>query len=116
MQGNQMDQQMQQCIQDCQDCHAICVQTIAYCLQQGGQHVQASHMQSLLDCAQICQTSEDFMLRGSPLHAKVCGVCADACNSCAQSCDQFSNDQQMKACADMCRRCAASCQQMASMA
>ncbi len=117
MQDDQMSSAMQQCIQNCKDCHAICVQTVTYCLQQGGQHAQASHIQSLLDCAQACLTSEDFMLRNSPLHPKACGLCADACNRCAQSFEQIgANDAQMQACASMCRRCAQSCQQMAAMA
>lgn len=114
MQGSQMNQQMQSAIQDAKDCHAVCVQTVTYCLQQGGQHAQASHIQSLLDCAAACQISEDFMLEGSPLHPKACGLCVDTCTRCAESCAQFGNDEQMKACADACRRCAASCQPMAA--
>ena len=30
----------------------------------------------LLDCAEICQTSANFMLRGSPLHTNTCAACA----------------------------------------
>src|SRR2546421_2860709 len=113
MQGT-ISQAMQQCIQNCQDCHAVCEQTIAYCLQTGGRHVEANHMQSLLDCSQSCQVSLDFMLRNSPLSKSVCGVCADACLRCAETCERISNDAQMQTCAQICRQCASSCRQMAS--
>ena len=81
----------------------------------GGKHVEASHLKTLLDCADTCRVSADFMLRGSPLHSEVCGVCADACERCAKSCEQFGDDAETKACAEMCRRCTESCRLMASM-
>ena len=110
-----MSTDMKQCLQNCTDCHNICVQTTAYCLQMGGRHVESAHLKSLLDCADTCRVSADFMSRGSALFAQVCGACAEACTLCAQSCEQFGEDAQMKACAEMCRRCAESCRGMASM-
>jgi len=79
----------------------------------GGKHAEASHIQLLLACAEICQTSANFMLLGSDLHARTCGVCAEVCEQCATSCEQMGNDAQMQACAEACRRCAESCQRMA---
>jgi len=110
-----MSAEMKQCIQNCTNCHNICVQTIAHCLQMGGKHIEAAHLKSLLDCADTCRISADFMLRGSALHPQVCGVCAEACARCAESCAQFGDDAQMKACAEECLRCAASCREMAKM-
>jgi hypothetical protein len=107
-------QEMQQCIQNCLDCHRICLETVTYCLQQGGHHAEASHIRTLLDCAEICQTSANFMTRGSEFHPRTCGVCAEVCERCAESCGQMGNDAQMQACADMCRRCAESCRRMAA--
>ena len=113
--GASMSQEMQQCIAECENCHRVCVETVTYCLQQGGSHAEAAHIGVLLDCAQICETSAGFMLRGSALHGRICAVCAEVCDSCAQSCAQFGDDAQMKACADACRRCADSCRRMAAM-
>jgi len=110
-----MNDAMQKCIQNCTECHNICVATLAHCLAMGGKHVEAAHIKSLLDCAQTCAMSADFMLRGSDLHPQACGVCADACEHCAISCEQFGDDEQMKACAVACRRSAESCRQMAGM-
>lgn len=109
-------QNMQQCIQECLDCHRICLETVSYCLQQGGQHAEARHISTLLSCAEICQTSANFMLLGTELHKFTCGACAEVCEQCAASCEQMANDAQMQACAETCRRCAESCRQMASAA
>ena len=114
MTHQQMSQEMRQCIQECSGCHQICLQTIQHCLGMGGKHAEQSHIRLLADCAQICAVSADFMLRGSPLHGRTCGVCAEVCERCAQDCDRVgAGDQQMKQCADACRRCAQSCSRMA---
>ncbi len=115
MTGQQMSGEMQRCIDNCTNCHKICEETLSYSLQMGGKHAEASHIQMLIDCAQTCVTSADFMLRGSVLYGQVCGVCAQACSRGAQSCEQFGGDAQMKSCADMCRQCAESCRQMAGL-
>jgi hypothetical protein len=112
--GQGLSPDMQRCIEECLDCHSICLQTVTYCLEMGDKHAEAGHIRLLLDCTEICQTSANFMLRGSKLHGRVCGVCAEVCERCAQSCEQFGDDAQMRACAESCRRCAASCKSMAS--
>lgn len=104
--------QMQTCIDDCLDCHSICLETVSHCLQMGGEHADPRHIGLLLDCAEICQTSANFMLRNSDFHSETCGVCADVCLACAASCEQFRDDKQMMACAEVCRRCAGSCREM----
>lgn len=106
--------EMQQCIRNCVECHEVCEQTLAYCLEKGGKHVGAAHLKSLVDCAEICEVSANFMLRKSGLHFSTCGACADICIACAESCEAMSEDQVMKACAEVCRQCAESCQMMAS--
>jgi hypothetical protein len=112
---HQMTEAMQVCIQACQDCHDSCLSTTRHCLEMGGQHASPAHITLLLDCAQICHTSADFMLRGSVLHGRTCGVCAEVCERCAEDCERLgANDQQMQSCARMCRQCADSCRRMAS--
>jgi hypothetical protein len=113
--SHQLSAEMRDCIANCSECHNICVETMAHCLAMGGKHAEASHIRELLDCAQACATSADFMLRGSELHARVCGVCAEACARCAESCERLAEgDELMLRCAEVCRRCAASCRQMAA--
>jgi len=98
------------------ECHNICLETVSHCLQMGGNHARPEHITVLLDCAEICQLSANFMLRKSNLHALSCATCAEICDRCAQSCDGFRDeaDQTMKQCAEICRRCAEACRRMAS--
>lgn len=111
---NQMTDQMRACIQNCQECHALCVETAQHCLTMGGKHASADHIRTLLDCAQSCATSLDFMLRMSPHHPKFCGSCAEVCKACGDSCEQLAGgDDLMRRCAESCRRCEGSCRQMA---
>jgi hypothetical protein len=108
-----MTASMDECIRNCTECHTICVKTVTHCLGVGGKHADQAHIRMLLDCAQICATSADFMTRGSPLHRLTCGTCAEICQQCADDCERMAEgDQQMLQCVEMCRRCAASCRDM----
>lgn len=99
------------CIEVCSECHDICEQMIyQHCLKLGGKHVEPEHLKLMADCAQICQTSADFMLRGSPRHQMTCGICAEICTACADDCERIG---EMEECVEVCRRCAESCREMA---
>jgi hypothetical protein len=112
--GNQtLVQGMQECIDNCEKCHDACMQTVTYCLTQGGEHVSPNHIGILMDCADICKTSADFMLRNSPRHGLTCAVCAQVCDACAQDCEAMGADSCMAECAQICRQCAESCRVMA---
>ncbi|AWB08504.1 ferredoxin (plasmid) [Azospirillum humicireducens] len=107
---------MDDCIRNCTDCHRICLETVAHCLDKGGVHAESGHIRLMLDCIDICRTSADFMIRSARLHHLTCGACAEICAACADDCDRMSDDPMMKRCADMCRRCAESCRAMSRMA
>ena len=102
---------MRDCIDACQSCHEVCIETIQHCLKMGGKHAAPEHIRTLMDCVQICETSADFMLRGSAHHAHTCAACAAVCEACAVSCEQLGGAE-MKRCADECRRCAQECREM----
>ena len=104
--------EMQACIDSCMDCHAMCEETITYCLQQGGEYASAALIRALSDCADMSRMCADLMMRGSELSGGMCRLCADACMRCAEECARMAGDEQMAACADMCRRCADMCRQM----
>jgi hypothetical protein len=113
--GHHTDDEIKKCIQLCQDCHAVCIRTVEHCLKLGGPHAAPDHIRLLLDCAEICETTAHYLLRGSSLHERICGVCADVCRDCAENCLQIAGeDQIVKECADLCRRCADSCERMSS--
>jgi hypothetical protein len=116
METSAMNEQMQSCIQECLDCHRVCLETITHCLEKGGRHAEPDHIRLLMDCAEICQTSANFMLRGSDLHPMTCEVCAEVCAECADDCERFEGDAQMQNCAAACRSCSEMCQTMAEEA
>ncbi|KZL49141.1 ferredoxin [Nodularia spumigena CENA596] len=121
---NQINREIKECIQNCLDCHSICLNTVTFCLEQGGRHAEPNHIRLMLDCAEICTTTANFMLRNSDLHPLNDYVCAALCERCADDCDglrpaggdRIGSNGQMKACADMCRRCAESCRRLAMTA
>ena len=106
--------EMERCIDNCTNCHRICLDTAARHFRGEGEMAE-THVRLLLDCAEICQTSANFMLRGSDLHARTCGVCAEICERCAEACEQLGEDPPMQNCAAACRRCAESCRRMTMM-
>jgi hypothetical protein len=79
------------------------------CLETGGKHVEPSHFRLMMNCAEICQTSLNFMLSNSEFSEQICAVCAEICDACAESCDQLDG---MEDCAKACRECAESCRSM----
>lgn len=109
-----LNRDVQECIENCQNCHAVCLETIQHCLERGGDHASSDLVRLLLNCAEICATSAHFMLTGSDFHPRMCGLCAEICEACESSCRSVDpRDEQMKICADACRRCADSCFKMA---
>lgn len=110
--AGEMSADMQQCIQNCLDCFRVCVETIEYCVKQGGHHTEPDHLRIMADCKDICLTSANFMMRQSDLHKKTCGVCAEVCQRCGDDCAKMGDDATMKRCADTCHRCAESCRKM----
>lgn len=101
------DPQHHECLHACEDCHDACLHAVHDCLKKGGPHADAAHIGQLLDCAQICHTAHDFMLRHSSLHAIVCAACADICEACSKSCEELGDNEL----AGICMRCAEHCRE-----
>src|SRR5262245_976651 len=105
------DPSVQRCIEICTLCHEACLETLSHCLRSG--HTAPSHLRILLDCAEICQTNANLLIRNSDVHRPVCAACAAACTACASSCVQFLGDEDMKRCGEICRQCAEACTDLA---
>jgi hypothetical protein len=102
-----MNTAMQNCIEACQSCHRTCLEmATSHCLEMGGKHAEPSHLRLMLDCAQICQTTANFMLAQSEFHTALCVVCADICEACAISCEEIG---EMDECVKACRECMHEC-------
>lgn len=103
---------LRDCIEACTRCHEMCEHmTFEHCLRLGGKHIEPEHLKLMADCAQICSTSADFMIRGSPRHALTCRVCAEICEACADDCERIGD---MDDCVKACRQCAQTCRAMAA--
>lgn len=106
--------EMKNCFENCQQCHVICLQTaMNHCLEAGEAHVEPAHMRLMLNCAEICQTTANFMISNSSVSSAVCQACAVVCTACADSCEEVG---EMSECVEACRRCAESCEKMSKMA
>jgi hypothetical protein len=104
---------MKQCIEDCQQCSAECLETaMHHCLESGGRHTEPEHFRLMINCAEICQTAANFMLSRSTFHESLCALCAVICDACAHSCEQIGG---MEHCVELCHRCAGSCREMSGV-
>jgi len=106
---------LQEAVEECLNCHAVCTLTLQHCIASGGDYTEVNLVGVLLDCAELCQTSANFMLRGSPYHVITCGACAELCRACEEACRGHAGDEQLVHCADVCASCADSCDRMARM-
>jgi len=103
--------EMQSCIAACLECSKEC----EYCGEQCiGMPQMSECVRTCFDCATTCQTCVILMSRESPLHQKMCDLCADACARCAAECEKYDADY-CKRCAAACRRCEQECRRMAQM-
>jgi hypothetical protein len=103
-------EQVERCISECLACHIACLRTTMQPgLELGGKHTEACHFRLMLDCAQICQTTADFLLRGSAVCDVLCGTCALVCEACARSCEETGD---LDECLWAARRCAESCRSL----
>jgi hypothetical protein len=101
---------LEQCAEDCARTFELCTGTATHCLERGGRHAEAVHVNLLLDCAEICRTGEAVLRRGTDRYGIICRACAQICRACAADCERLSGgDRVMDECAAQCRRCADSC-------
>jgi hypothetical protein len=105
-QNPMLQQQMQDCIQDCLNCAQVC-QDKANSMQ--GQNTDQVNL--LLDCAELCTTAAHFMQHSSPVYGYVCQACAQVCTHL----EDVSAQAGMDDIANACKNCAYSCQQIVKM-
>ena len=106
---------LQQCLDDCSSCAAVCTHTAHHCLTLGGPHAAPDHQRLMHDCAALCTAAVSLMARQSDHAPDLCRLCATLCTACADDCERLgATEPAMQHCAQVCRRCAQSCHHMAS--
>lgn len=108
-----LDELMLECLRNCTECHQVCLQTAV--TDGVADKISANDLKLLVNCAEMCQTSADFMATISAYHKPVCRVCSEICNACALMCEDNSDIEVMRDCAAVCRKCEDSCRRMAAM-
>jgi hypothetical protein len=98
-----ISKEMQQCIDACKECQKCCV-----ALETSG-GVDSRTIQTAKDCAEICQTCSNFIMRESHFATDIRKLCAEMCKKCAAACDKMSRGSIGNQCAAACRRCAETC-------
>ncbi len=108
-----IDAVTRRCIEAASDCYTSCTETLTYCLDAGGELAEPEHLRLLLDCAEICQTSQNTLLRGSGLSQLLATVSIEACEKCAESCRALvGSGEQLAGCAEVCMHCAECCREL----
>jgi hypothetical protein len=103
-----------QCIEETARCSIVCRETIQHCLEKGKTHSHPMQIKTLMDCAELCQMTTQFLLNHSQFQERCCLFCAEICDVCEQKCNQLVEDPQMQACAEACARCSEVCRAMAT--
>lgn len=111
----EINSSMHRVAQECIACHSLCLETLDYCLERGGEFANVEHLRILRDCAEICLTNAHFLQANSYFHLRTSAVCAEICDTCAIDCRQIEDDARLKACAEACQHCAESCRRISSL-
>jgi len=107
--------EMEEGIQDCLDCHRICLRTFSHLLtlETDAELAEPEQLNLLLDCADVCRMCADFMLRISEFHVRAADLCSQICRRCQQLCEfPAREDPIVLECASTCARCANSCKRI----
>lgn len=108
---NQLSNQAHNALHALAACHQTChSMAMVHCLELGGEHARPQHLRLMLDCADICATTADFIGRKSQFHTQIAGLCVEICETCAEACEKLG---QMEACVSACRECAERCREIA---
>ncbi len=110
---NAYSSQIEDCMQKLLHCHKTCLgMAMTHCVEMGGEHARPQHLRLMLDCAQVCASTADFLARKSQFHTQICRLCADICETCASDCENVGDMEESVA---ACRACAQSCREAARL-
>ncbi|HUG48842.1 MAG TPA: four-helix bundle copper-binding protein [Candidatus Limnocylindria bacterium] len=120
MTGNVDREALLECIDACFDCAQACTACADACL---GEERHLTHLVRCirlnLDCADVCRTTGNLLLRQTEpdwavIRAQL-EACVEACQSCGSECQRHADGMNMehcRVCAEACHRCADACRQL----
>jgi hypothetical protein len=109
-----ISQEARDCIRATSDCYSVSAETFNYCLEGEVGVRDPQLMRLLVDAGEVCQTTQNSLLRGSELSVMLAAVCVEACEQLAARCrDVDGSDEQLTRCAEMCDETADCCRRLA---
>ena len=91
------------CVAALQACHATCLQFATFdCMQGNYPRVGPNQFRLMLDCAELCQTAANFLIRDSDHYLRVCREALVICEDLASDCRKFPGMEAILAACDEC--------------
>lgn len=103
------------CAKACDDCARMCNMCAAHCTKMvaDGKKEHLATVRTCVDCASICKSASEIVIKSGPFSDLICTACADACKRCGDACEKHAeHDPIMKQCASECRKCENACRTM----
>lgn len=97
-------------IDDLMETYRICHQTVAYCIDSGGDLATLARLKAFDDCAEINLTLANFLLRASEHWRGLAVTCVDVSAACASEIEDIEHsDGQLRAAYASCNRSRHAC-------
>jgi hypothetical protein len=102
------------CIEATSECYTACTETLTYSLNGGAPLFDMRSLRLLIDCCEVCQTTQDSLLRTSEVGTMLASVCAEACEKVAECMRELDgSDDRFITCAEVCENTAECCRALA---
>jgi hypothetical protein len=107
------------CIEECYACAQSCTSCADACLGEEMVEQLTQCIRLNLDCADVCFATGALGTRrtgsNEPLIAGMLGVCALACRNCGEECERHAGEHgHCRVCAEACRTCETACREALS--
>jgi hypothetical protein len=114
VQGN-LNEALARCIDECYACAQACISCADACLGEDMVDELTQCIRLNQDCADICTATGAVATRRTGSNEQVIqnmlDACAFACSVCAEECERHSgHHEHCRICAESCRRCEQACQ------
>jgi hypothetical protein len=115
VQGN-VNEALIRCIEECYDCAQTCTSCADACLGEQMVQQLTQCIRFNLDCADVCAATGAIATRRTGANEEVIRrmieTCTAACRLCAEECEKHAGmHEHCRICAESCRRCEQACQE-----
>lgn len=106
------------CIEECYSCSQACTVCADACLGEEMVQQLKQCIRLNLDCADVCSATGSVASRrtgsNEAIIVRMLEACADACRACGDECEKHASmHEHCRICAESCRRCEQACREAA---